>query len=81
MDIDTFTIKSKGWGDLRNITLINFIIYFLEDTMFIKCAYASDQVKCVDLLYKLLIVKDALENVVHIATNNSRNYMAPLEKC
>ena len=81
MDIDSFTIKSKGRTHLRNRTLINFIIYFLEDTIFIKCAYAYDQVKCVDLLYELSILKAALENGVHITTDNATNYMAPLENC
>ena len=81
MDIYSFTIKSTGWTDLWNRTLINFIISFPKDTMFIKCAYAYDQVKCVYLLYELLILKDELDNVVHIATDNVINYMAPLENC
>ena len=49
----------KSVNLVRQQTLINFIIYFREDIKIIKCAYAYDQVKCVYLLYELLILKAA----------------------
>jgi len=48
------TIMSDGWTDQRNRTIIIFLIFCPQRTMFLKSIDASDKVKDADLLFQLI---------------------------
>eukprot|EP00253_Pinus_taeda_P032981 PITA_32981 len=72
------TIKSDGWTDQRNRTLINFLISCPAGTMFLKSVDASDKVKIAQLICEMMeeVVQEVgEEHVVQIVTDNATNYM------
>jgi len=69
---------SDGWTDQRNRTIINFLVFCPQGTMFLKSVDASDKVKDGHLLFQLLdqVVEDVgVANVVQIITDNASNYV------
>ena len=72
------TIMSDGWIDQRHCTIINFLIFFPQGTMFLKSVDASDRVKYAHFLFQLLdeVVEEVgVINVVQIITDNASNYV------
>ena len=72
------TIMSDGWTDQRNRTIINFLIFCPQGTMFLKSVDASDKVKDGQLLFQLLdeVVEEVgVANVVQVITDNASNYV------
>ena len=72
------TIMSDGWTDQRNRTIINFLVFCPQGTMFLKSVDASDKVKDGHLLFQLLdeVIQDVgVANVVQIITDNASNYV------
>jgi hypothetical protein len=72
------TIMSDGWTDQRNRTIINFLIFCPQGTMFLKSVDASDRVKDGQLLFQLLdeVVEEVgVANVVQVITDNASNYV------
>eukprot|EP00253_Pinus_taeda_P010769 PITA_10769 len=72
------TIMSDGWTDQRNRTIINFLVFCPQGTMFLKSVDASDKVKDGHLLFQLLdqVVEEVgVANVVQIITDNASNYV------
>eukprot|EP00253_Pinus_taeda_P023136 PITA_23136 len=72
------TIMSDGWTDQRNHTIINFLIFCPQGTMFLKSIDASDKVKYGQLLFQLLdeVVEEVgVANVVQVITDNASNYV------
>ena len=72
------TIMSDGWTDQRNRTIINFLVFCPQGTMFLKSVDASDKVKDGHLLFQLLdeVIEDVgVANVVQIITDNASNYV------
>eukprot|EP00253_Pinus_taeda_P018293 PITA_18293 len=68
---------SDGWTDQRNRTIINFLVFIPQGTMFLKSVDASDKVKDGHLLFQLLdqVVEEGVANVVQIITDNASNYV------
>ncbi|OIW19936.1 hypothetical protein TanjilG_30850 [Lupinus angustifolius] len=67
---------ANGWTDRSKQTLINFLVYCLKGTIFIKSA--SHDSKTVDLLFKLfkeVVMYVGIENIIHIVTENATNYV------
>eukprot|EP00253_Pinus_taeda_P022909 PITA_22909 len=72
------TIMSDGWTDQRNRTIINFLIFYPQRTMFLKSVDASDRVKDGQLLFQLLdeVVEEVgVANVVQVIIDNASNYV------
>lgn len=72
------TIMSDRWTDQRNRTIINFLVFCPQGTMFLKSVDASDKVKDGHLLFQLLdeVVEEVgVANVVQIITDNASNYV------
>ena len=68
-----------GWIDNRQITLINFLVYCSQGISFVKSVNASDIVNDATNLFQLF--DEVIEwvypfNVVHIVTDNAKNYVA-----
>jgi hypothetical protein len=73
------TIISDGWTNQRSHTILNFLIAFPKETMFLKSVDASDQVKDAHLLFCLLdeVVEEVgMQNVVQVIIENASNYVA-----
>ena len=67
------TVMSDGWTDVRQRTLINFLVYCPKGTTFIKSVDASDAVKNAALLFGLfqeVIEWVGVDNIVHVVTDN-----------
>ena len=67
-----------GWIDNRQITLINFLVYCSQGISFVKSVNASDIVNDATNLFQLF--DEVIEwvypfNVVHIVTDNAKNYV------
>eukprot|EP00253_Pinus_taeda_P004371 PITA_04371 len=72
------TIMSDGWTDQRNRTIIKFLVFCPQGTMFLKSVDASDKVKDGHLLFQRLdqVVEEVgVANVVQVITNNASNYV------
>ena len=72
------TIMSDGWTDQRNRTIINFLVFCPQGTMFLKSIDASNKIKDGHLLFQLLdqVVEEVeVANVVQIITDNASNYV------
>jgi hypothetical protein len=70
---------SDGWTDQRSRTILNFLISFPKETMFLKSMDTFDQVKDENLLFHLLdeVVEEVgVHNVVQVITDNATNYVA-----
>ncbi|XP_012853841.1 PREDICTED: uncharacterized protein LOC105973363 [Erythranthe guttata] len=73
------TIMGDGWTDIRQRSLINFLVYCPKGISFIKSVDASDICTNADTLCNLFA--DIVEwvgprNVVHMVTDNGANYKA-----
>eukprot|EP00253_Pinus_taeda_P024053 PITA_24053 len=71
-------IMSNGWTDQRNNTIINFLIFCPQGTMFLKLVDASNKVKDGQLLFQLLdeVVEEVgVANVVQVITDNVSKYV------
>ena len=72
------TIISDGWSDIRNRTIIKFLVSFTQRTMFLKSVDASNRVKDANLLFQLLdevIMEATVTNVVQVITDNASNFL------
>eukprot|EP00253_Pinus_taeda_P004648 PITA_04648 len=72
------TIISDRWTDQRNHTIINFLIFCPQGTMFLKSVDTSHKVKDGQLLFQLLdeVVEEVgVSNVVQVITDNASNYV------
>ncbi len=68
-----------GWIDRKGRTLINFLVHYPRDTMFIKSVDAFTHVKDATLLCEFLngfLQEINLANVVQMITDNATNYVA-----
>ncbi|XP_078150193.1 uncharacterized protein LOC144545498 [Carex rostrata] len=73
------TIMADGWTDQRRRTLINFLVQCPKGTVFLKSIDATEESKTAEMLFKLfkeVVQFVGSENVVHIVTDNARNYVA-----
>lgn len=73
------SILSDGWSDMRNRSLINFLVNNPHGTVFLKTIDASDCVKDAQKLFELLdgIVEEIGEDiVVQVITDNASAYKA-----
>ena len=67
------TIMCDGWTGPTKLSIINFIVYCKENTIFLKYVDASDNIKDNKYIYGLLkdVIKEVgEENVVQIVTDN-----------
>ncbi|GAU17928.1 hypothetical protein TSUD_330520 [Trifolium subterraneum] len=73
------TLLVDGWTDRCRRTLINFLVYCLKGTVFIKSVDASKHSKTANMLFKLfkeVVLYVGPENVVQFVTDNAANYVA-----
>ncbi|XP_057808409.1 uncharacterized protein LOC131022882 [Salvia miltiorrhiza] len=73
------SLLSDGWSDMRNRSLINFLVNNQYGTMFLKTVDASDVVKNAQKLFELLdeVVEEIGEDhVVQVITDNVVAYKA-----
>jgi hypothetical protein len=73
------TLMVDGWTDQKRRTLINFLVYCPKGTIFKKTVDASEASKTAVLLHKLfreVVLFVGPENIVHMVTDNSSNYVA-----
>lgn len=71
------SLLSDGWTDMRNRSLINFLVNNPHGTVFLKTVDASDCVKNAEKLFELLdgIVEEIGEDiVVQVITDNAAAY-------
>ncbi|XP_028769649.1 uncharacterized protein LOC114727081 [Neltuma alba] len=70
---------ADGWTDVRQRTLINFLVYSTHGMVFVKSVDASDLVKDAKTLFTLfceVIEWIGPKNIVHVVTDNAANYVA-----
>ncbi|XP_054780732.1 uncharacterized protein LOC129288249 [Prosopis cineraria] len=70
---------ADGWTDVRQQTLINFLVYSTHGIIFVKSVDASDLVKDAKTLFSLfseVIEWVGPKNVVHVVIDNAANYVA-----
>ncbi|XP_054791788.1 uncharacterized protein LOC129297479 [Prosopis cineraria] len=73
------TLMADGWTDVRQRTLINFLVYSTHGMVFVKSVDASDLVKDARTLFSLfceVIEWVGPKNIVHVVTDNAANYVA-----
>ncbi|XP_010914773.3 uncharacterized protein [Elaeis guineensis] len=73
------TIIADSWKDVQGQTIVNFLVSCPRGTYFISSIDASDVIKDVTSLFKLLdnVVEEVGEgNVVQVITENNANYKA-----
>ncbi|XP_057746591.1 uncharacterized protein LOC130965846 [Arachis stenosperma] len=73
------TLMADGWTDQRQRTLINFLVYCSKGLCFVKSVDASSMVKNASSLCDLfseVIEWIGPDNVVHVVTDNTANYVA-----
>ncbi|XP_058099344.1 uncharacterized protein LOC131243782 isoform X2 [Magnolia sinica] len=73
------SIMADEWKTEMGKTLINFLIYCPEGTMFLKSIDASYAITSIDSLYELLrgVVEEVdVRIVLQVITNNTENYTA-----
>ncbi|XP_028797413.1 uncharacterized protein LOC114752881 [Neltuma alba] len=73
------TLMADGWTDVRQRTLINFLVYSTHGMVFVKSVDASDLVKDAKTLFTLfceVIEWIGPKNIVHVVTDNAANYVA-----
>ncbi|XP_054789540.1 uncharacterized protein LOC129295087 [Prosopis cineraria] len=73
------TLMADGWTDVRQRTLINFLVYSTYGMVFVKSVDASDLVKDARTLFSLfceVIEWVGPKNIVHVVTDNAVNYVA-----
>ncbi|XP_020244128.1 uncharacterized protein LOC109822351 [Asparagus officinalis] len=72
------SILADEWTTDNGKTLINFLVYCPEGTMFLKSVDASHIVNSADTLYELLkhVVEEVgVKNVVQVITNNTESHV------
>ncbi|KAJ9543747.1 hypothetical protein OSB04_023454 [Centaurea solstitialis] len=73
------SLLSDGWSDMRNRSLINFLVNNRYGTVFLKTIDVSDCVKNAQKLFELLdqVIEEIGENiVVQVVTDNASAYKA-----
>ncbi|XP_049936860.1 uncharacterized protein LOC116266454 [Nymphaea colorata] len=73
------SVMADGWTDIKNRTLVNFLVYCPLGTMFLKSVDLSDTPKTADVLFGIfdkVIEEVGPENVVQFITDNAANYKA-----
>ncbi|XP_054781971.1 uncharacterized protein LOC129289193 [Prosopis cineraria] len=73
------TLMADGWTDVRQRTLINFLVYSTYGMVFVKSVDASNLVKDARTLFSLfceVIEWVGPKNIIHMVTNNAANYVA-----
>ncbi|XP_054816887.1 uncharacterized protein LOC129316487 [Prosopis cineraria] len=73
------TLMADGWTDVRQRTLINFLVYSTHGIVFVKSVDTSDLVKDAKTLFSLfseVIEWVGPKNIVHVVTDNAANYVA-----
>ena len=73
------SLLSDGWSDIRNRSLINFLVNNPHGTVFLKTVDASDCVKDANKLFELLdgVIEEIGEDiVVQVVTDNASAYKA-----
>ncbi|KAF3774025.1 hypothetical protein EJ110_NYTH51916 [Nymphaea thermarum] len=76
------SVMANGWTNIKNKTLVNFLVYCPLGTMFLKSVDLSDTPKTVDVLFGIfdkVIEEVGHENVVQFITDNAANYKAACE--
>ncbi|MFS7995502.1 putative HAT dimerization domain, ribonuclease H-like superfamily [Helianthus anomalus] len=71
------SLLSDGWSDMRNRSLINFLVNNPHGTVFLKTVDASECIKNADKIFELLdaVVEEIGEDiVVQVVTDNASNY-------
>ncbi|MFS8020281.1 putative ribonuclease H-like superfamily [Helianthus anomalus] len=71
------SLLSDGWSDMRNRSLINFLVNNQYGTVFLKTVDASNCVKDADKIFELLdgVIEEIGEDiVVQVVTDNASNY-------
>ncbi|XP_021971525.1 uncharacterized protein LOC110866690 [Helianthus annuus] len=71
------SLLSDGWSDMRNRSLINFLVNNQYDTVFLKTVDASNCVKDAQKIFELLdgVIEEIMEDiVVQVVTDNVSNY-------
>ncbi|XP_019423213.1 PREDICTED: uncharacterized protein LOC109332625 [Lupinus angustifolius] len=77
-EITGCTLMADGWTDRNRRTLINFLVYYPKETVFLKSVDASHASKTVDLLFRLfkeVVLYVGAQNIIHIVTDNVVNYV------
>ena len=72
------TIMCDGWTEKTKLSIINFMVYSKENTIFLKSVDASDKIKDNKYIYGLLkdVIKKVGEtNVVKIVTDNGSAFV------
>jgi hypothetical protein len=73
------TLMCDGWTGTTRKSMINFLVYCTEGTVFMKSVDASGKIKNADFLYRLmdeLVEEIGEENVVQLVTDNEASYKA-----
>ncbi|MQM17748.1 hypothetical protein Taro_050725 [Colocasia esculenta] len=73
------TLICDGWTETTRRSMINFLVYCSEGTVFIKSVDASGQIKNAEYLLRLMdemVEEISEENVVQVATDNEASYKA-----
>ncbi|XP_023736233.1 uncharacterized protein LOC111884141 [Lactuca sativa] len=73
------SLLSDGWSDMRNKSLINFLVNNQHGTVFLKTVDASDCIKNAQKLFELLdgVIEEIGEDVViQVVTDNASAYKA-----
>ncbi|KAM0041362.1 putative ribonuclease H-like superfamily [Helianthus debilis subsp. tardiflorus] len=71
------SLLSDGWSDMRNRSLINFLVNNQYGTVFLKTVDASNCVKDAEKILELLdgVIEEIGEDIViQVVTNNASNY-------
>ncbi|RDX70318.1 hypothetical protein CR513_50457, partial [Mucuna pruriens] len=72
------SIMSHGWTNRKNRMLINFLVNYSMETMFVKSIDASKFMKTEDKVYELLnsfVEEIGEKNVIQVVTDNESNYV------
>ncbi|XP_031489093.2 uncharacterized protein LOC116256753 [Nymphaea colorata] len=70
------SVMADGWTDIKNRTLVNFLVYCPLGTMFLKSVDLSDTPMTTDVLFELFdkaIQEVGPQNVVQFITDNAVN--------
>ncbi|XP_049935253.1 uncharacterized protein LOC126410323 [Nymphaea colorata] len=73
------SVMADGWTNIKNRTLVNFLVYCPFGTMFLKSVVFSDTPKTADVLFEVfdkVIQEVGPQNVVQFITDNAANYKA-----
>jgi Protein of unknown function (DUF 659) len=77
------TLMCDGWTGTTRKSMINFLVYCSEGTIFMKSVDASGQIKNADYLFGLMddmVEQIGEENIVQVVTDNEASYKAAGKK-